>query len=572
MKNVFIKFSKNEKFNLLVLAGISCAVMLPIFFRGLPYGIDMAHHFQCAYSYYEGFLDGDFYPSWSANRNLGFGGMELRLYPPLSHYLLAVIYLFIRDWHLAFWLTVTLFSFIGSLGVYLWSRELMTEKKAMFAGCFYALMPYHLNQIYSTFFFSEFVGSAVLPFSFWLIYRVAKRGKLIDVVGLAISFAVLILSHLPLAVIGSICFLIYGLSLLEQKKWHLQFLKLTTGALLGLAASSFFLIKIFQERNLLGKTLVYADPWYNYKLHFLISQSQVYTESIASKVYANGIWLYELIFYCTVGIVVFCAIPFVIYTRGNYEKKIKGIWLIFGISLFLTLSPSDFIWKNLELLQEVQFPWRWLTIISLMAAVVSAAKLDILIEWFKCKKRPLSLIITGAFIVITTIGCCQIINKALFIPKDITEITVKSVQSAKGLPFWWTIWAKEDLFRNTSEKVSIDSRTFQVKEWTATKRELQVSSGESETVHIATFYHPNWKATVNDAPAEVQPDENGAILISIPAQSSIVKLYFQETFIEQTGKWVSVFTWLCLTFISAMSLISLKLFQFNDRKLNAFLS
>jgi len=79
MKDTFIKFLQNEKIDAAIIAAIACAVMLPIFFKGIPYGHDMTHHFQCAYSYYEGFSAGDFYPSWSAIRNLGYGGMELRL-------------------------------------------------------------------------------------------------------------------------------------------------------------------------------------------------------------------------------------------------------------------------------------------------------------------------------------------------------------------------------------------------------------------------------------------------------------------------------------------------------------
>src|SRR5215207_5897514 len=110
MKSILQSFTQTEKFYVLVLAAVSFVVLLPVLFNGIPYGYDLPHHYQCAMTFYEGFLTGDFYPSWSLNRNFGFGGMESRLYPPISHYTLALFYLLVGDWHIASWLTFTFFT------------------------------------------------------------------------------------------------------------------------------------------------------------------------------------------------------------------------------------------------------------------------------------------------------------------------------------------------------------------------------------------------------------------------------------------------------------------------------
>lgn len=568
MRDSFGKFIESEKFNLLIIAAVSCAVLLPIYFRGLPYGNDMTHHYQCAYSFYEGFLTGDFYPSWSAVRNLGFGGMELRLYPPLSHYTLALVYFLVRDWHIAFWLTITFFSIVGSLGVYLWARELMAARNAVLAGCFYALMPYHLNQIYNTFFFSEYVGSAVLPFCFWLVYRVAKRGKLIDIVGLAAAFAALILTHLPLTVIGSICFLIYALSLVERERRFLQIGKLAAAVLLGLAASSFFWIKVLEERDLMAKTSVYPDPWINHTLHFLFTPFQIYTQEISLTIYKNATQFYDLTLFYTLLPVVFCALLLAIWTKGKRESNITGVWLLFAVSLFLTAPLSMFLWDRLQFLQEVQFPWRWLAIISIAAAVLSANSFNLVIEWFRDKKRPLALVIAGVIFVFTTFSVTQIINKAPYIPTDITEITIKTLENTRGFAFWWTIWTRKEALNNL-EKVSAKNRAARIDAWQPTERDFQISEGESENVRIATFYHPNWKATVNGSPVEIQPDENGAILIPIPEQDSNVKLYFQETPARQIGKLLAVFTWFGIISVCILQLFAPKFIPINNKNSNA---
>jgi uncharacterized membrane protein len=231
------KILQNEKFYVLLIALVAVAVISPVLIYGLPYGYDLPHHYQCAMTYYESIMSGDFYPSWSLNRNFGFGGMETRLYPPVSHYALAVFYLLIGDWQIATFLTLSFFTFVGGIGVYLWAREYMPASQAVFAGCIYNLLPYHLTQIYNTFFYAEFIGSCVLPFTFLFISRVCRRGKISDVIGLSVSFAVLILTHLPLTVIGAICFTVYGLSLLKREKIISQISKLAAGSFLGLAAS-----------------------------------------------------------------------------------------------------------------------------------------------------------------------------------------------------------------------------------------------------------------------------------------------------------------------------------------------
>jgi hypothetical protein len=554
MKDFFSKFIHTEKFYLLIVWAIACAVMLPILFKGLPYGNDWVHHYQCAYSYYEGILAGDFYPSWSAIKNLGYGGMELRLYPPVSHYSLALFYLVVEDWHIAVWLTVTFFSILGSFGVYWWARELMPARNATFAGFLYALMPYHLNQIYNTFFFAEYVGSAVLPFSFWFVWRVAKRGKPLDIIGLAVAFAGLILTHLPLTVIGSICLLIYGLTLLEHRRFFSQLVKLTVGVLLGLASSSFFWIKVLQERDLIAKTAVYNDPWIDYRWHFLFTPFQMMTDETQIKIYENATYFYDKLFLCSLILVVFCAIPFVVWTKGKEERNLKGIWMIFGLSVFLTAPISSFLWDKLSFLQEVQFSWRWLSVIGMAAAILPASKFNHLIEWFKSRKRPLALIIAGGIFAVIIFSATKVVNNALFTPTNITEITVKSVQKGKGFAFWWTLLTRKEALNNL-EKVSTGNREVQIHSWQPTEREFQISSGDGEFARIATFYHPNWKAAVNESKVETRPDENGAILIPISQQAIKVRLSFQETLAQQVGQWISGFAFFLICFLALFEII-----------------
>ncbi|HLM62444.1 MAG TPA: 6-pyruvoyl-tetrahydropterin synthase-related protein [Pyrinomonadaceae bacterium] len=555
MKTFFVKFLQDEKSCILIVAAVAVAVMLPVLIVGLPYGYDLPHHYQCAMTFYESILSGDFYPSWSLNRNFGYGGMEARLYPPISHYSLAVFYLITGSWHIGSWLVLTLFSFLGGYSVYLWAREYMPANQAAFAGSIYVLLPYHLNQVYNTFFYAEFVGSSLLPFTFVFVSRVCRRGKTSDVVGLAASFAVLILTHLPLTVIGAICFTIYGLSLLRREKIFSQIVKLAIGVSGGLAASSFFWIKVIQERDLLAKTIIYPDPWLDYRLHFLLTPIQTFTGDLQTSIYDSSTVFYDLMLLYTVVLALGCTVPFLIWLKR--KDNLTGVWLVFAVSVFLAIPASRFVWDASSLLQEVQFPWRWLSIVSITASVLSASKLNYLGEWFKSKKRPLGLLVVGSILFVAAFSIGQIMRQAPFLPKDGIAAMMEENARAKGFTFWWTIWTKEEAFKIT-DKVLVANRDVQIEKWTATERNFQISAGETENARIAVFYHPNWTAAVDEIAIETKPDENGVLQISLPTEISSVKIYFQETSTVMIAQWISCAVWLFLLFAAILQTIKPK--------------
>lgn len=563
MKSALQNFTQTEKFYLLILAAVSVIVILPVLFNGIPYGYDLPHHYQCAMTFYESFLAGDFYPSWSLNRNFGFGGMETRLYPPVSHYSLAVAYYLTGSWHIGSWIVFTIFTFLGALGIYLWAKEYLPARQAVFAGCFYALMPYHLNQLYNTFFYAEFVGSSLLPFSFYFVSRVCRRGKTADVAGLAIFFAAIILTHLPLTVIGSICLAIYALTLLKRENFFFQIGKLSASVILGLAASSFFWTKVLLEKDLMAKTSVYADHWLDFRLNFLLTPIQTFEGDLPTTIYETSLIFYDYQLLMIVILTAGCTLPFLIWLKGR-EFKMKGVWLLFTLSVFLAIPFSRFVWETVKPLQEVQFPWRWVTITSIAASLLSACYLNFLFAWFKSNKRPLALLICGSILSFVAYSAGQVVRPAQYIEKDGVSQYMKNVSADIGFSFWWTIWTRKEAFQ-IKDKVSAGNRAAQITKWTATEKEFQISEGNVESARVAVFYHPSWQATVNGAAVEVKPDAGGAILVPLVSQNSRVILTFQEPAVVKIARRVSVAAFICLILLLNFPLLKIPLNRFQSQ-------
>lgn len=556
------KIFTRDRNNLPLIFLVAAAVMLPILLYGVPYGNDIPHHYQCALTYRDAIISGDFYPSWTTLRNLGYGSMELRLYPPVSHYVLALFSLLTGEWFYATWLTFTFWWILGSLGVYFWARQLFPPNVAMVAAIAYSMMPYRLNQAYLVFFYGELAGAAILPFCFAFLARLLNERRAADeadlsrtgnhflsvnVIGLAISYALLILTHLPLTLIVSFALGIYFLANLrfDSKAFLVDSVQFAVAILLGLAASSFFWIKILQERVLLAKTSVYEDVFLKYQLNFLITPLQHY-DSATQIVYDGFTLVYDVVLLLTLLTVIPTALLAIIFRKSQKNQYWKSLWVTFLAALFLTTPASKFVWDNFSLLQEVQFPWRWLTIISLFAPMIFAAGFPILFKWFANEKlRPFALIILGTFVIGCFFGVNQSIRGAIYKDKTEMKTFVEDINRKEGFTFWWTKFVRKEAFKNL-ERVSAENREVEIEGWQPTDRTFQISPGNTANIRIATFYHPNWKASVNETAAEILPSEDGAMLISVPSQPSIVHLEFKETSAVQFGRWLSGLIWIML--------------------------
>lgn len=562
MKDRFINLFQTNRFNFFVICVVCFLIILPIFIYGVPFGYDMPHHYQCALTYLESLKTGELYPSWTLNRNLGYGALELRMYPPISHYVLVLFELLTNNWYLATCFTYLFWWILGSSGLYLFAREFVKPPAALFAAVLFALMPYRLSQLYLTFLYSELSAIAVLPFCFYFLTKIIKNGAgenqifetdkksflSVDVLGLAVSYAVLILTHLPMTVIGSIAL---GIYFFAQVRWNFKSLQSTIlravcSVAIALSATSFFWIKVIQEHFLMAKISVYDDVYAHFQYNFLLTALQSYND-VSFEVYSMISVVYDAMLFLTFFVVLPVGLLGLLSKKTYKNSLWRGVWITFIMTVFLTTVLSRPLWNNLPLLSEVQFPWRFLGIVSIFAPVIAAAGFTTLINWLQAeKRRPFALVIAGTILIGSFFAVNQSIRGAIY--KDSVEIEnyVKDAGQKEGFTFWWTIWARKDFVNRKVNKVSIDSRQTNILEWKPTERVFTVGEGKPSDVYVATFYHPNWQATVNEIQTEIRPADDGGIIISVPSQTAIIKLSFQDSPIVIQAQFFSKIVWLLL--------------------------
>ena len=559
-KNIDKSLFQKDKFNLVFIAVSAAVTILPVLFFGIPDGYDLPHHYQCAATFLDAVKSGDFYPSWSLDRNLGYGGLELRMYPPLSHYVLALFKLATGNWHLATWLTYTFWWIVGCFGIYFWTKEFTKSENAVFAAILFGIIPYRINEIYQTFLYAEFAAGSILPFCFLFLTRITKdscekeenanlKKTFIstNILGFAVSLSALILTHLPLTLIGIIALVIYFLC---QVKWRFPdfsyiFARVSFGGLLALASTSFFWVKVLQERFMMAKTSIHEELEVHYQFNFLLTPIQIYDEITYKLSFVP--FFYDLVLLLTILIVLPMAITGLLKNPSLEKRQWLGLWIVFIFSIFITTVLSRPLWDNLPLLFEVQFPWRWLNIVSIFAPVLAAGGFSTCLKWYENEEfRKYAVMVSGVFIIALTLSISWAISTAAYIPPKDTDYRIEQAIKGKSFKFWGTIWAREDFVNNLTNKVSVNLRQTNVLEWKPTERIFTVEEGQPSDAYVATFYHPNWHTTVNNIPTEIRPTSDGGMIISVPFQNSVIKLSFQESPAVSSAQLLSKTVWLLL--------------------------
>lgn len=516
--------------------------MIPVLIYGVPYGLpDLVHHVQIANAYYHSLSEGVLFPGWVAGENNGYGAVTVRFYPPLMHYTLAIFRLTLGNWHLATFAAFAFWSAIGNLGVWLWSMELgLGRRQAVIAAVIFALAPYHLNQFYNAFMYGEFVSLAVLPFCFLFSERVCKAGSALNIASFSISLSFLLLANLPQAVIGSICVGIYLLFLLRRGRLTKQMLSISVAGVIAVGTTAFFWVRTIFEMSWLKISQPEPNPLYNYRKNFL------FTDIFAGQ----GLWLGTLI---AAGIILIILLA--LYVSGRFrliatDRRFLPIVALSIFSIFMTLPASRPIWDELALLQRLQFPWRFLSILSLTASIIFGYCFSFLNAANFRANRPKAIILVGLFCIFATFSVKQIMFGADFLPAAEFEEMVDRSSSSVGLYHWHPVWIARSAFEQ-KDKVIAGERPVSIRVWNSTEIRFEVESGHAETVRVALMYYPHWRAFVNSSPVVISPSKDDEISIPLSADQSDVKIEFVEPQYTLTSRWISLVA--CL--LTALALV-----------------
>ena len=527
---------------ILLLVVWGTAALLPAMIYGIPSGPDLPEHFRNALSFNEALRSGHSYPGWRFDSNGGYGDASFRVYPPGLLYLLSAAHALTGDWYVGSLLAFTLISMAGCLGVYFWACSLYPRHLALWAGVFYAFTPFHINELYQGALLAEFAGAAALAFVFGFAERVCRRGRMRDVAGLAAAAAILIFTHPPLAMMGSLALFIYASLRMGRRSYWRGWIKLLLALALGLGASSCYWTTLAAEMAWVKGDTIRPGMRFDYRRNFLFA---TLSPEGLSEWWANVLALAMLAMLWP------ALAPSRSTGQDTHGSATRAVQLLMILSFLMATPISQPLWAIIPKLGSIEFPWRWLAVTSIIGAVALAACIPFWKEKAQARSRYLAICALGSVVIALAFTLSHPIRAANYLSRSDFAAMLQSLPGTAGLPEWLPVWAKEHMPSMSSE-VEAGHRPVSIVSWEAERRIFQVAPGEATEARVHTFYYPLWVATAQGQILPTRPASDGALLVSLPAEAASVQLEFREPARACIAATVSVLAWMLLLILLAL--------------------
>lgn len=343
----------------LLLFALGLAVLLPEFWTGpstsdsLRYNIVWTDQFRAAVA------GGNLYPRWLPASWDGLGSPTFYFYPPLAFWIGSVLdALTARLLPTGALLTLTSVVLLGGSGVAMraWLAEQASPRAGLAGGAAYMIAPYHLYDIFARAALAETCAYAALPLVMLAMRRVGERGW-VAVPWLALSYAALILSHLPVALLATVL-LLPTFALFGGWGRPTTITAVVAGGVLGLCLAAAYLVPA------LGLTpYILAEAFGG---DFYRPQSWFF--------WRDGVWTYAIMW--VVGPAWLGAMLFAVAAawRARTATRPGPTWFwsaaVLLIGLLIAGVPPAF-WR-LPAIAQVQFPWRLMVLVE-FAAITAVA-------------------------------------------------------------------------------------------------------------------------------------------------------------------------------------------------------
>lgn len=522
---------------------LSVLIVTPFFWFGTASGHDFEFHAASWLDVGSQWKEGILFPRWAAWMNHGFGEPRYIFYPPLSWLLGAALTLLPLATAVPVLYIVLVQTFAG-LAAYFLLRNLASPRAAILAAACYVINPNALLISYIRSDFAEQLACAIFPL---LLLAALRLCRLLDdsprtrssIALFSVAYAAVWLSNAPAAVIASYSMaLLFLVAALYQHSWRSLF-RGAAGVLLGLGLAAFYLVPAAYEQRWvnIGQALSSGLlPAQNFLFTAIDDPEHTWFNWIASTCALSLILL--------VGLAALASRRFARSSDSSAgNRHVAFALLIVGAAAtILTLRFTLPLWTYLPKLRFVQFPWRWMSIIALVAACFVA---------FAMERRRAWLWFTVLFILGCFFAYFQVPNSWW----DQDEIPTMRDALETGHGFDGTDeydplgddhadLPADALLATVLPADSADDGTpkTQVRflRWTAEDKEVLVDAPSPARVALRLLNYPAWRVEVNGKPVTPERlDDFNQMVVPIDAGRSDIWVHFTRTADRAIGDAVS---------------------------------
>jgi hypothetical protein len=337
------------------------AAVLPLASRGNSCGNDFNFHLlswmEVARDWREGLLN----PHWITAANFGAGEPRLIFYPPLSWVLGGgLVLLFGASAAPIVFSWICLFA--GGIAMARLARAWLPPQVAMAAACVFAANPYALFVVYERTAYGELAAAALLPAL--LLFAAGPR---VRVPGMAAAFAGIWLADAPAGVIAGYALAWLAVARAVEERGLRGPARITGGALLGLGLAGVYLVPAGFEQRWVQAARAIEYPAMSVGENFLFGR-------LGDADHRAVLWTVSWI---AVVLLAVAAAGWALSRRAAAGGQ-RFPWRLASflpLMLFLLLPWSEWFWRHAPEMRFLQFPWRWLMVGAVVAALFAAGAL-----------------------------------------------------------------------------------------------------------------------------------------------------------------------------------------------------
>lgn len=505
---------------------------------------------------------------WVPDAGYGFGYPLFLYYSPSVYYLGEGLHLLGFQIIDSVKILFILGFVLSAVVMFIFLKSWLGEWPAFFGALLYTYAPFKAVEVYVRGAMSEFWAFVFFPLIFWSSLQFIKTGRRSYFVWLAVSGALLLLTHnlmsmifFPLAFVWTLIWVI-----LEKRMTILP--SLILAYLLGLGLSAFFILplalggKDVHLETLLGGYFDYRQHFVDLKQLFL-SNYWGYGSSVLGP--NDDLSLSVGVVHWLVGLL--AAFMTLLYFRQN-KKIFYPTFILVSLELlvlFLMHQRSSFVWSWVTPLVWLQFPWRFLSISVFILSTLGGVLIHLLAGRNKSQ-------ITFAIILLVTVSLF-ILHAHFFQPKDWFELT-------DGQKFSGPLWEKEltiSIFDYLPKSATLPPNhkapdlpeilSGQASFITYTKgsnyQKGQLLVGKEATLRIPLFDFPGMEVRIDGKKIKFvsnncqgEPYCFGLITVEVPKGSHTLQVRLADTIPVRVGNLISLG--------SILILISLAFFKKNE--------
>ncbi len=534
-----------------ILAAATLAIA-PYLLRGYTVGHDLEFHASWWLNISDLWRQGILHPRWAELAYYGYGEPAFLFYPPLSLYvggLLTSLLPFRLVPGVYVWLVLVLagFSFFHLC------RQFLEARYALLGAVIYVINPYHLLDVHARYSFAELLVSALLPLLLLAIYRLDDPGGHRIAVA-ALLFAVISLTNMPGAVVGSYAGFAFALALLLARKSGPGLAaKFVLAAVLGAGLAAFHLLPSWYEQR-----------WVLASIHPIVPPENQFVR-LASVPANRFLWALAGV---EAAQIVIGILAWALCRRAKPQDALRAFTAVFLVSVVMVLPISAAIWRFAPFLHYVQFPWRWLGPVALamsffLSAAAQQSRKGRLLAAGVC---ALCLVMLGAVTLLGNTKADAVLSalKASIsaggrgylgwpyvLPRDIKinqwgipeHLTSGEPLVSEVSPETTGVMSPDDNGASSSPQ---NSSRIAVTRWSPEIREVTIDAPQPAWIRFRLFRYQGWHAYVDGQPSDtLTTDARGAMVLRVPSGQSHVKLVYELTRDQVWGIVLSLLSLAC---------------------------